>query len=55
MTYNKHLTDSIQDGTIKEREVDGVRIYKVRRRKKNEEVDGYTNFSDCVVKPKDNQ
>jgi hypothetical protein len=49
-TYNKYLTDGIQDGTITEREVDGVRVYKVRRPKKGEEVDGYTNFSDIIVK-----
>ena len=52
-TYNRYLTDGIQNGTIQEEEVDGVRVYKVRRPKKDEEVDGYTNFSDCVVKPKE--
>ena len=51
--YNKYLTDGIQNGTIKREEVDGVAVYKVRRPKKGEEVDGYTNFSDCVVKPKE--
>ena len=55
MTYNKHITDGIQKGTITEEEVDGVRVYKVRKPKKNEEVDGYTNFSDTFAKPKDNQ
>ena len=49
-TYNKFITDGIQNGTIKEEEVDGVRVYKVRRPKKGEEVDGYTNFSDIIVK-----
>ena len=53
-TYNKYITDGIQDDTIIEEEVDGVRVYKVRRPKKGEEVDGYTNFSDCFVKPIDN-
>lgn len=53
-TYNKYLTDGIQDGTIKEEEVDGVRVYKVRRPNKSEEVDGYTNFSDVIEKPKGN-
>jgi hypothetical protein len=52
ITYNKYITDGIQDGTIKEEEVDGVRVYKVRGPKKGEEVDGYTNFSDTFVKPK---
>ena len=51
MTFNKHITDGIQKGTIQEEEVDGVRVYKVRRPKKGEEVDGYTNFSDTFVKP----
>jgi len=49
-TYNKYLTDNIQEGIIKREEVDGVAVYKVRRPKKGEEVDGYTNFSDIIVK-----
>ena len=54
-TYNRYISDGIQDGTIKREEVDGVAVYKVRRPKKGEEVDGYTNFSDIIVKLKDNQ
>ena len=50
-TYNKYINDGIQNGTIKEEEVDGVRVYKVRRPKKGEPVDGYTNFSDTFTKP----
>ena len=49
-TYNRYISDGIQNGTIQEKEVDGVRVYKVRRPKKGEEVDGYTNFSDIIVK-----
>ena len=52
-TYNKYINDGIQNGTIQEEEVDGVRVYKVRRPKKGEPVDGYTNFSDTFVKPKE--
>jgi len=52
-TYNKYLTDGIQNGTIIEEEVGGVRIYKVRKPKKEEETDGYTNFSDTFIKAKE--
>ena len=49
-TFNKYITEGIKKGTIQEEEVDGVRVYKVRKPKKGEEVDGYTNFSDIIVK-----
>ena len=45
MTYNKYLSDGIQDGSIKYREVDGVRVYGVRRPKKGEVVMGYRSMS----------
>ena len=50
-TYNNYITEGIKKGTITEEEVDGVRVYKVRKPKKGEEVDGYTNFSDTFTKP----
>lgn len=51
-TYNKYITDGIQKGEIEEREVKGVRIYKVRRPKDGEEVIGYINFSERFAKSK---
>ena len=45
MTYNKYLTEGIQDGTIKEIEQCGVRCYVVRRPEPNEEVMGYSPLS----------
>jgi len=44
-TYNKYVTEGIQDGTIKETTRDGVRIYLVRRPNPGEEVVGYVSFS----------
>ena len=44
-SYNKYITEGIQDGSIKESIVDGVRVYKVRRPKDEEEVVGYINLS----------
>ena len=52
-TYNNYITEGIKKGTITEEEGEGVRVYKVRKPEKGEEVDGYTNFSDTFVKPKE--
>jgi hypothetical protein len=51
MTYNKYIIDGIQDGTITQEEVDGVRVYKVRKPKPNEEIVRYINFSSIIVAP----
>lgn len=45
MTYNKYLTEGIEDDTIKVYEVDGVRFAKVRKPRADEEIVGYVNFS----------
>lgn len=45
-TYNQYLTEGINNGTIPYREVDGVRIYQVRRPFPGEEVVGYVSTSD---------
>jgi hypothetical protein len=47
MTYNRRITEMIVRGEVKEREVEGVRVYRVPKPGPLEEVDGYTNFSDC--------
>ena len=44
-TYNKYITDGVQDGSIKCKEVNGVRAYMVRPPKEGEEVVGYVSFS----------
>ena len=44
-TYNKYITDGVQDGSIKCTEVDGVRAYRVRAPLPGEEVVGYVTFS----------
>jgi hypothetical protein len=54
-TYNKYLTDSIKDGTMKVRECDGLITYQVRAPYKDEVVDGYTNFSSIVIKETDTE
>ena len=48
-TYNRYITEGIQDGTIKEILKDGVRVYLVRAPKRGEVVMGYTNFSATVI------
>jgi hypothetical protein len=45
MTYNRYIMEGVLSGTIKEREVDGVRMYMVRRPRPGEEVVGYVSFS----------
>jgi hypothetical protein len=50
MTYNRYITEGIQDGSIEEVNFDGIRIYRVRRPAPDEEVVGYINFSGFVVK-----
>lgn len=47
MTYNKRITNMIINEEVNEREVDGIRVYSVPKPLPKEEVDGYTNFSDC--------
>lgn len=44
-SYNKYLTDGIHSGEIESIEYCGIRIYKVRRPKDDEEVQGYINFA----------
>lgn len=50
MTFNRRITESIIDGTIKESEISGVRVYKVVRPAPDEEVVGHTNFGGFLVK-----
>lgn len=50
LTYNKYLTDGIQDGTIPYIMRDGIRVYKVRLPHRGEEVMGHTSFSGWVEK-----
>ena len=45
MTYNSYVQKGIMDGTIQEKEVDGIRVYGVRAPKPGEEVVGYVNLS----------
>lgn len=45
MTFNKRITEGIQDGTIKSRTVDGVTFYQVEPPRDGEEVVGYNSFS----------
>ena len=45
MTFNRRVTEGIQDGTIKTIEVDGVRCYICSPRE-GEEVVGYVGTSD---------
>ena len=49
MTFNRRVTEGIQDGTIEETTKDGVRVYLVRRPQPGEVVVRYTNFSDLTV------
>lgn len=50
MTYNKYLTEGIQDGTIPYIMRDGIRVYKVRLPHKGEEVVGNISFSGWAEK-----
>lgn len=45
MTFNRRVREGIQDGTIKEVEQNGIRIYLVRPPEPGEVVMEYTNFS----------
>ena len=45
MTFNRRITEGIQDGTIPYREIDGVRCYQVIPPQPGEEVVGYVSFS----------
>ena len=49
-TFNRRITEGIHDGTIKEVEFCGVRVYKVVRPAPDEEVVGHVNFSSFLVK-----
>ena len=44
-TFNRRITEGVQDGTIEETEYCGVRIYKVVPPQPGEEVVGYVSFS----------
>jgi hypothetical protein len=50
MTYNRYITEGIQDGTIRPVEIDGVRFMRVRKPLPCEEVVGYIPFSGFLVK-----
>ena len=49
MTYNKYLTEGVEDGTISGYTIGGMRCLKVRAPLPNEEVVGYTNFSEFLI------
>ena len=49
MTFNKYVTEGVQDGTIPTIFLDGCTCYLVRKPLDGEEVTGYTNFSSLTV------
>ena len=48
-SYNKYVTDGIQDGSIQSKEIDGCTVYLVRRPNPDEEVIEYTSFSGMCI------
>ena len=54
-SYNKYLTDGIQDGSIVTEEKDGCRIYRVRKPYSDEKVTEYINFSGLTVNDTETQ